>query len=284
MRFRDLPRRQPRHARHGVEVGQERRRAQRQLDDLLAFELVRGPGGWGRAGAIDRGTRDGVRLVEQAPLRWKEPAVKIVHETALPVREISALAVRRDDEGKLQLLAVGDEDFAVITAECDDDGVPKGTRRDDLFLALVGSSAALVEFGPQGATALGVSSEMVLPPEEPFAVPQSEEARLVALASWALDDSAEEILPTLNDIALGADARVYVISAKAHVIARLEEHLRPGERAKFKSSWTIADDLPGRDEARPEGLAMVGTSTPVVGIDSKLAGNNLFVLSAAGSA
>ena len=101
----------------------------------------------------------------------------------------------------------------------------------------------------------------------------------MALAAWPLDGDAEDLLPTLNDIALGADARVYVISAKAQVIARLEEHLRPGERAKFKNTWTIDDDLPGQDEARPEGLAMVGGSTPVVGIDSKLAGHNLFVLS-----
>jgi hypothetical protein len=289
--------------------------------------------------------------------------VKILHETALPIREISALGVRRDDSGELQLLAVGDEDFAVITAQCSEDGQPKATRREELFLPLIGTGVdlragsgfegvtadgqrrvfvlqeeksrllvfshdfgrllqvlaldvppdsplaadwskdpndraegllllreghvlvakqknpvALVEFGPADAEALGVSPETVLPDTEPFALPDTEDGRLVALESWSLDKAAEKLLPTLNDMALGADGRVYVISAKAQTIARLEKRLRPGERATFRHSWKIAGELPEGDEARPEGLVMIGGSTPVIGIDCKLAGNNLFVL------
>ena len=293
--------------------------------------------------------------------------MKIVHETALPIREISALGIRRDKSGEFQLLAVGDEDFAVITADCSEGGVPGATRREELFLPLVGTGidlragsgfegvtadgrgrvfvlqeeksrllvfsedfrrllhvftldvaadsplapdwgkapneraegllllreghllvakqknpVALIEFGPEDAEALGVSSETVLPGAEPFALPETEDGRLVALESWSLHQAADKLLPTFNDIALGADGRVYVISAKAQVIARLEQNLRPGERAKFGKSWRIEGDLPEGNEARPEGLAMIGGSTPVIGIDCKLAGSNLFVLSSPG--
>jgi hypothetical protein len=53
------------------------------------------------------------------------------HATALPLRELSALAVRPDGSGA-QLLAVGDEDFAVITAELDTQGRAGMTRRENL--------------------------------------------------------------------------------------------------------------------------------------------------------
>jgi uncharacterized protein YjiK len=289
--------------------------------------------------------------------------VRIVHETALPIREISALAIRRSDSGSLQLLAVGDEDFAVVTADCGEDGRPKGTRRDELFLPLVGSGidlrggsgfegvaadgegrifilqeeqsrllvfshdlkglmhvlalevpsdsplaaawakdlneraegllllrdghllvakqknpAALLEFGPENDEPLGVSSETALSDTEPFALPRTEDGRLVALASWPLDGDAEGRLPTINDIALGADGRVYVISAKGQMIARLKKHLQPTEHVKLGKVWKIEGELPEGDDARPEGLAFARGAT-VIGIDCKLAGNNLFVLS-----
>jgi hypothetical protein len=292
--------------------------------------------------------------------------MKIVHETALPIREISALAIRRSDAGGLQILAVGDEDFAVVTAECGEDGRPKGTRREELFLPLVGSGidlrdgsgfegvaadgagrvfilqeeqsrllvfsqdlrrllhvlaldvppdspiaaawdkdvneraegllllrdghvlvakqknpAALLEFGPEDDEPLGVSSETVLSDTERFTLPKTEDGRLVALASWALAGDAEERLPTVNDIALGADGRVYLISAKGQMIARLEKHLQPTERIKLGKAWKIEGELPEGDDARPEGLAFVAGAT-VIGIDCKLAGNNLFVLSSSG--
>jgi hypothetical protein len=64
-------------------------------------------------------------------------ALEVQHATALPIREISALTARTGPEGQLQLLAVGDEDFAVIKAEFDENGRPAETFRYDLFLSLV---------------------------------------------------------------------------------------------------------------------------------------------------
>jgi uncharacterized protein YjiK len=294
--------------------------------------------------------------------------VKIVHETALPIREISALASRRNSSGDLQLLAVGDEDFAVVTADCDKDGRPRETQREELFLPLVGSGidlrsgsgfegvaadgkgrvfvlqeeqarllvfskdlkklkrvlalevppgfpiaaawaeevneraeglllmrdghvlvakqknpAGLIEFGPEQHEALGVDSDTVLSGTEKFALPEIEDGRLVALAWWPVDAKAEKRLPTLNDIALGTDGRVYVISAKGQVIARLDERLRPAAELKLDKSWKIDGKLPDGKEARPEGLAFTVETTPVIGVDSKVAGSNVFLLSSPGT-
>src|SRR3954454_6233474 len=65
--------------------------------------------------------------------------LKVRHATALPLRDISALTSRTGLGGQLQLLAVGDEDFAVVRAEIDDDGDPAETFRYDLFPVLVGT-------------------------------------------------------------------------------------------------------------------------------------------------
>src|SRR5687768_14143347 len=57
--------------------------------------------------------------------------LKVELATALPLREISALTTRAGSTPNLELLALGDEDFAVIKAELD--GKLGETFRYDLF-------------------------------------------------------------------------------------------------------------------------------------------------------
>src|SRR4051812_23947153 len=79
--------------------------------------------------------------------------LKVGDATALPLREISALTSPNGPGGQLQLLAVGDEDFAVVRAEIDDDGHPAETFRYDLFPLLVGSRLARPPAPARPATA-----------------------------------------------------------------------------------------------------------------------------------
>jgi hypothetical protein len=58
--------------------------------------------------------------------------IGIAHSTSLPIREVSALASRSGPSGRPELVAVGDEDFAIVTAELDDHEHPRGTQRYDL--------------------------------------------------------------------------------------------------------------------------------------------------------
>jgi len=288
----------------------------------------------------------------------------IRHQTALPMRELSALALRAGPSGQSQLLAVGDEDFAVVSAELEDTGEPAGTRRHDLLLSLrdtrvdVGSGsgfeglasdgtgtivllqeeqarllvmaadlsrllhvirlavprddpllgtawhrepnargeglllldrghvlickeradACLIEFGPPEDAPRGIAADTVLAPRKPFARPDAVESEFAPLAVWPLAEDTRNALPTINDLALGPDGRIYALSGHAQMIARFEPRLQPGERARATDSWRIGDGMPGGEDARPEGLVILPSGRPLVGIDSKRAGDNLVML------
>jgi len=117
-----------------------------------------------------------------------------------------------------------------------------------------------------------------LTPNQHFERAGAKTSELVPLAAWKLGDIAAQALTPLNDMAFGEDERVYVISSDARAIARLEKGLEPGEKAGAKAFWTLDDQIPGGDKAKPEGLGLLPGMTPVVGFDSKRAGNNLVIL------
>src|SRR4051794_4964293 len=62
--------------------------------------------------------------------------VEIRDRTALPMREISALAVRSNASHGTELMAVGDEDYAVVRAEVTSSEGIMRTWRDDLCAVL----------------------------------------------------------------------------------------------------------------------------------------------------
>lgn len=291
--------------------------------------------------------------------------LSVRHTTSLPMREISALTTRAGEAGA-ELLAVGDEDFALVAAELDAEERPTRTWRHDLcrvlpreyldsesgsgfeaiaadgdgtifvlqeeearILVLASDGSALlqtitlvvpaaqpgfgpewrdnpnergeglalltgghvlvakqknpvylIEFGPDGDDPSGIAPDTVLPAEDAFDRPAGDAPELLPLAAWPLGETTEEKLPTVNDIAAGPDGRVYLISSKRGTIARLEERLEPGERARAEDAWEIDADIPGGPDARPEGLALTAGARPTVGIDTKLAGDNVVQLSA----
>ena len=292
------------------------------------------------------------------------PRSEVHHVATLGLRELSGLAVFGGPGRPPRLLAVGDEDFAVVSAEVDGSGAVVRTWRDDLRPALraagidlrsgsgfegvasdgVGTvvllqeeqarllvvapdfsrllhtlvlavpvdqpvlnpawdrepnsrgegllllrrghvliakerdTACLIEFGPAGDRPLGVGADTVLGPGEAFQRPDATTAAVVPLAVWPLGASAARTLPTINDLALGPDGRVYALSGHAQVIVRMEERLTPGERAGATAVWPIGEGIPGGRAARPEGLAFLPSGRPVVGIDTGQPQDNLVVL------
>jgi hypothetical protein len=292
------------------------------------------------------------------------PRSEVHHVATLGLRELSGLTVFGGPGSPPRLLAVGDEDFAVVSADVDDEsGTVVRTWRDDLRPALrdavdlrsgsgfegvasdgVGTivllqeeqarllvvapdlsrllhtlvlavpvdepvlnpawrrepnsrgegllllrrghvliakerdTACLIEFGPPGDRPIGVTPDTVLAPSETFQRPDATEAELVPLAVWPLSPATARTLPTINDLALGPDGRVYALSAHAQVIVRMEERLTPGERAGATAVWQIGDGIPGGRAARPEGLTFLPSGRPVVGIDTRQPQDNLVVL------
>ena len=293
--------------------------------------------------------------------------LKIQLATALPLREISALTIRTGPSGALELLAVGDEDFAVIKTEFHPDGALGDTYRYELFLPLVGTGidlrggsgfegvacdgagnvcvlqeedsrvlvfdaelttlrhvvelnvpydtpglgrkwysekgkdyhaeglllldgghvvvakqkvpVCLIEFGPPNRSAMGIEPKTILTGNQRFEYPEDvRSSTLVPLAWWNFGEAAAKTMTTLNDIALGEDDRVYLLSSEAKAVARVEKRLRPGDKVKLKDSWSLDDAIPGGKKAKPEGLALLPGITPVIGFDSKKVGNNIVVL------
>jgi hypothetical protein len=293
--------------------------------------------------------------------------LKIHRLASLDLRETSALTMRSQPEGAPRLLAVGDEDFAMVSTEIDDHrGTLAGIRRDDLrpvlrntpidlrsgsgfegvasdgdgtivllqeeqarllvfapdltrllhtivlavpadhpmlnpawhrepnsrgegllllqsghiLIAKERDAPCLIEFGPPGDQPTGITANTVLTPNEPFQRPEAAKTELVPLAVWQLSKATATTLPTINDLALGPDRRIYALSSHTQVIARIQQRLTPGERASATSAWQITDEIPGGRNARPEGLTFLPSGRPVIGIDTKQPDNNLVVLQA----
>ena len=152
-------------------------------------------------------------------------------------------------------------------------------QRGHVLIAKERDAPCLIEFGPPGDRPIGVTADTVLAPDEPFQRPDATETELVPLAVWPLSAATATTLPTINDLALGPDGRVYALSAHAQVIARMEQRLTPGERAGATAVWQIGDEIPGGRDARPEGLTFLPSGRPVVGIDTN-SPDNLVVLQA----
>src|SRR3954452_22637729 len=101
--------------------------------------------------------------------------LEIHHVTSLGPRETSPPTACRRPEGPPRLLAVGDEDFAVVSAEIDDDtGTLARIRRDDLRPALRDAAVALGSgSGFEGVASDGDGTTVLL---------QEEQARLLVFA------------------------------------------------------------------------------------------------------
>jgi uncharacterized protein YjiK len=133
----------------------------------------------------------------------------------------------------------------------------------------------LLEFGPSGATARGISPSTVLPVQERFPVP-SNTARIEfeLLKQWKLDDAAERETDDLSDATVGPDGRIYLLSDQSRRIARIQERVRPdSEHVSLDASW----DLPAQID-KPEGLTISHNWTPIVAVDKQEQERNLYIL------
>jgi hypothetical protein len=288
--------------------------------------------------------------------------------TAFPLSEISAFAERRCD-GATELLAVGDEDFALAVIPFAPDGPRGEAERHDLSSLLVGGtgsgatsgsqfeglacdgagrvfllqeetervlvlsadlsellgairlvveadqrdfgadwrrdetsrgealllldsghllvvkqrrSVQFIEFGPAGDEPLGVGPESYPRPGQPFDLAGGSPYEV--LAWWGLTPAAAERFKSVNDVALGADDRLYVLSGASSRLGRLEPRLRVGEsHAAIPDFWDLPAKLPGGRKARPEALALGPSDVPIVGMDTREPGDNVVVFDPLGS-
>jgi hypothetical protein len=129
--------------------------------------------------------------------------------------------------------------------------------------------AGLIEFGPAGASPLGVSGPTMHPAGRRWEPPPG--SSLSALAWWRADESLADI----SDAAVAPDGQLYLVSDQSNAIARLSLPLEavPGSLAVMASVWALPETI-----SKAEGLAFLTDGSAIIAVDRPDRGRNLAVL------
>lgn len=145
-------------------------------------------------------------------------------------------------------------------------------REGHLLVAKEKKPAGLVELGPRGDVARGVSAATLLGPDEGWDPPPDDDG-LVALAWWPWDGPGTGDLEDLSDLAPDHDGGVWVLSDQSRCLARLVLPLEPSGAVAVTGTATLPKSI-----AKPEGLAFLGDGLVAVADDRKDTRDNLTVL------
>jgi hypothetical protein len=235
---------------------------------------------------------------DSGPLDWSTTSVAKVSGSKLPKNDPQSEAVCTDGAGRVLFLQespprvelVDFEDSRVVAsislsvpgrsqlARSWSD--PKGSRGEGVVLLRGGhllvakekDPAALIEFGPAGAKSRGLIQGGTLAGGARWPIADGEH-RFVALATWWPDKALDKSCADYSDLEIGPDGRLYLLSDKSAVIARLDDLTPGGGTATLTASWKL-DDLDGK----PEGLAFAADGRAVVALDTPKRRNNLVLL------
>ena len=133
----------------------------------------------------------------------------------------------------------------------------------------------LLEFGPKGAPAQGISPSTVLRRHEQFPMPvATTRVEFELLKQWKFTHAAEEEIGDLSDAAVGPDGRIYLLSDQSRLIARIEERLGlDEEQVGLDALWGLDQEMD-----KPEGLTITHNWNPIVAVDKHKQKNNLYIL------
>jgi hypothetical protein len=127
--------------------------------------------------------------------------------------------------------------------------------------------AGLVELGPRGDSALGVSDDTLLPARDAFEVTGEQ---LVALAWWPWHDVA---LDDLSDLAVDRSGALWVLSDQSRALARIALPLVPDQPPQLVEVLRLPKKI-----AKPEGLAFLPSELVAVADDRHDDADNLWLL------
>jgi len=236
-----------------------------ELDDWTTIDLAALPGWPSPSGdsQFEAIAADGGSLV--AVMR-EDPPVVLVADTA--TRELCA---------EIRLTApVG----SVLDGQWDD-ASSRGEglvflRDGRLLVAQEKRPRALIEFGPVGAEAQGLSSADLLGPDESWEAP-SGPVEFVPLSMWKLKSAAKKALGDVSAIGTDPQRNLWLLSDKSQRVGRLglDVPLAPDddEVRDLDEIW----DLPGGIE-KPEGIAALGDGRVLVALDTRSTrGNGMIV-------
>ena len=146
-------------------------------------------------------------------------------------------------------------------------------RDSHLLVVKQRDPVCFIEFGPASGSAHGLGPDTYLARDEAHELVAGGDTEYVVLSWWPLES---ERFPGLNEVGLGDDGRLYVISSAGRRIGRIEKEVRPGEdEVRISDDWELPKGLPGGDEGKPEGLTLLPGLTPIISIDTGEPGANL---------
>lgn len=183
--------------------------------------------------------------------------VFVLQEHAGPDDELSHVFVFAPElklTAVIQLVVEEDAEWAVAWRENDNArGEAIALLRDGhLLVAQQKEPVHLIEFGPQGADAVGLAAAALLPGDEAFELPDGSRIDYHVLASWAIREPDRNSLGSINDLAT-SDGELYAISRTSHVVAKLEANVRPEEKSvAIERLWSVPGEI-----HHPEGLVVL---------------------------
>ena len=149
-------------------------------------------------------------------------------------------------------------------------------RGGRLLVAQEKRPRALIEFGPRGTEARGLSSDDVLRPGESWEAPDGR-VEFVPLSVWKLESAAKKALGDVSAIGTDPDGNLWLLSDKSRRVGRLalDVPLGPHDDAvrDLDEIWDLPDGA-----VKPEGIAPLGDGRVLVALDtSSTAGNGMIV-------
>ncbi len=140
-------------------------------------------------------------------------------------------------------------------------------RGGRLLVAQEKRPRALIEFGPVGASARGLSADDFLRPDESWEAP-SGRVRFVPLSMWKLKDDARAALADISSIGAGVDGSLWLLSDKSQRVARLalDEPLHPDDDGvtDLDEIWDLPEGV-----VKPEGIVALTDGRVLLAMDTR---------------
>jgi hypothetical protein len=140
-----------------------------------------------------------------------------------------------------------------------------------LLVAKEKDPPALIEFGPPGATPLGLARGGALAPGAPWPIEPGDH-RYVPLAVWWPDEALVAACADFSDLEIGPDGHLYLLSDRSDSIARLSDLPTTGGTVTALATWRL-----GNLKGKPEGLAFTPNGRALVALDTRKARHNLIL-------
>ena len=140
-------------------------------------------------------------------------------------------------------------------------------RGGRLLVAKEKRPAALIEFGPRGTSAGGLSHDDFLDDGEEWDTPEGE-VEFVANAVWRLKGRAKKTFRDISDLAVGGDKTLWLLSDQSATLGHLIlDRPLPAEGGKIGSigeAWRLP-----KGTVKPEGVVSLGNGQILIAIDTK---------------